>query len=302
MHPEVTPILDRMATAKVDGLTLGYEVIGERGRPWIITPGGRYPKEDAGVRPLAEAIAAAGNRVVIWDRPNCGESDVCFDGPTESQMQADYLAALLRHLDLAPAVIMGGSGGARVSMLAVANHPDVAEAMAVLWISGGVFGLMSLGAVYCIPSMRAAIMGGMEAVADLGDWEEVTRRNPSNRQRIIDQDRAAFLETMQRWLAAYYPTRDEAVPGLSTEQAAAIKVPTLVFRSGTSDWWHPRRTTEEVAQMIPGARLVEPPWPDTEWIDGSNRRAHGQQHGAFERWPLLVPQLLAWADEVLPPA
>jgi pimeloyl-ACP methyl ester carboxylesterase len=290
-----------MATVKVDGLTLGYEVIGKEGRPWIITPGGRFPKEDAGVRPLAEAIAAAGNRVVIWDRPNCGESDVCFKGASESQMQADYLAALLRHLDMAPAVIMGGSGGARVSMLAVANHSDVAEALAVLWISGGVFGLMNLGAVYCIPSMRATIMGGMEAVADLRDWEEVTRRNPSNRQRIADQDPATFLRTMERWLAAYYPVPGESVPGLPAERATAIKVPTLVFRSGASDWWHPRQTTDEVARLIPGARLVEPPWPDTEWIDGSKRREQGQQIGAFARWPLLAPQLLAWAEEVLPP-
>jgi pimeloyl-ACP methyl ester carboxylesterase len=289
-----------MATARVDGLTLGYDVIGDKGRPWIITPGGRFPKEDAGIRPLAEAIAAAGNQVVIWDRPNCGESDVCFEGATESQMQADYLAALLRHLDMAPAVIMGGSGGARVSMLAAAAHPDVAEALAILWISGGVFGLMNLGAVYCIPSMRATIMGGMEAVADLRDWEEVTRRNSSNRQRITDQDPDTFLDTMERWLAAYYPIPGEAVPGLTVEQAAAIKVPTLVFRSGDSDWWHPRRTSEEVAGMIPGAQLVEPPWPDTEWIDGTNRREQGQQQGPFERWPLLTPQLLAWADEVLP--
>jgi pimeloyl-ACP methyl ester carboxylesterase len=289
-----------MARTKVDGLTLGYEVIGDRGRPWIITPGGRFPKEDAGIRPLAEAIAAAGNRVVIWDRPNCGESDLCFEGPSESEMQADYLSALLRHLDLAPAVIMGGSGGARVSMLAVANHPDVAEGLAVLWISGGVFGLMNLGAVYCIPSMRATIMGGMEAVSDLRDWEEVTRRNPANRQNILDQDSAAFLEVMERWLAAYYPVPNEAVPGLSIEQAAAIKVPTLVFRSGASDWWHPRQTSEHVAGLIPGARLIEPPWPDTEWIDGSRRREKGQQSGAFERWPLLAPQLLAWAEAVLP--
>lgn len=287
-----------MATAQVDGLTLGYEVIGDAGRPWIITPGGRFPKEDPGIRPLAEAIAAAGNRVVIWDRPNCGESDVCFEGATESEMQADYLAGLLRHLDMSPAVIMGGSGGARVSMLAAANHPDVAAGLAVLWISGGVYGLMNLGAVYCIPSMRATIMGGPEAVADLRDWEEVIRRNPSNRGRITGQDPAAFLQTMERWLAAYYPLPGEAVPGLSTAQAAAIKVPTLVFRSGASDWYHPRRTTEDVAAMIPGARLVEPPWPDTEWNDGTKRRERGEQKGAFERWPLLAPQLLAWAEEI----
>src|SRR6202008_3977140 len=120
---------------------------GESGRPRIITPGGRYSKDDPGIRPLAEAIAAAGNRVVIWDRPNCGESDVCFDGPTESEMQADYLASLLQHLDMGPAVVMGGSGGARVSLLAVANHPEIASGLAVLWISGGVFGLMTLGSV-----------------------------------------------------------------------------------------------------------------------------------------------------------
>lgn len=284
-----------MARATVDGLTLGYEIIGSGGRPWIITPGGRFPKEDAGIRPLAESIAAAGNQVVIWDRPNCGESDVCFTGDSESEMQADYLAALLRHLDLAPAVIMGGSGGARVSMLAAARHPDVTRALAILWISGGVYGLMNLANVYCAPSIRAAVMDGMEAVADLPDWSEVTSRNDGNRQRILDQDRDRFLSVMERWMAAYYPLPGEAVPGLREELAASIKVPTVVFRSGISDWWHPRRTSEAVAELIPGAQLVEPPWPDTEWIDGTRRRARGEQRGAFERWPLLAPQLLDWA-------
>lgn len=277
-------------------MTLGYEVIGDSGRPWIITPGGRYSKDDAGIRPLAQAIAAAGNRVVIWDRPNCGESDVCFDGPTESEMQAGYLARLLRHLDMAPAVIVGGSGGARVSMLAAANHPDVVEGLAVLWITGGVFGLMTLANVYCAPSLRAAVVGGMQAVVKLPDWEEVIRRNPENRQRILNADRAAFMRTMERWMEAYYPRPGEAVPSLTEDQARAITVPTLVFRSGESDWWHPRRTSEALAAMIPNARLVEPPWPDTEWLDGMARRADGRQKGAFERWTLLVPQLLAWAE------
>jgi pimeloyl-ACP methyl ester carboxylesterase len=196
-------------------------------------------------------------------------------------------------------VIFGGSGGARVSLLAAANHPDVAAGLAVLWISGGVFGLMTLAGFYCAPSLREAIMGGMPAVAELADWQEVIRRNPGNRQRILDQDRATFMRTMERWMAAYYPKPGEAVPGLTDEGAAAITVPTLVFRGGESDWWHPRATSEAVAGLVPNARLVEPPWPDTEWIDGSTRRAHGEQEGAFERWPLLAPQLLAWADDAL---
>ncbi|MGN6472828.1 MAG: alpha/beta fold hydrolase, partial [Mycobacteriales bacterium] len=109
-----------MATATVDGLTIAYDVIGDSGRPWSITPGGRFSKNDPGIRELAEAIAAHGNRVVIWDRPNCGESDVCFTGDSESAMQADVLIGLLDQLDMTPAVVMGGSGGARVSLLAAA--------------------------------------------------------------------------------------------------------------------------------------------------------------------------------------
>ena len=100
---------------------------------------------------------------------------------------------------------MGGSGGARVSLLAAANHPDVAAGLAMLWISGGVFGLMSLGVVYCSPSIQAAWADGMEAVAALPEWAEVVERNPGNRQRFLDQDRAEFIETMERWMHAYCP-------------------------------------------------------------------------------------------------
>ena len=125
-----------MPHATVNDLTIAYEVIGE-GRPWAITPGGRFSKDFPGVRELAEALAEAGNQVLIYDRPNCGASDVCFTGASESAMQADTLAALLRHLDLAPAVISGGSGGARVSLLTASRHPDVAAGLAVWWISGG---------------------------------------------------------------------------------------------------------------------------------------------------------------------
>lgn len=288
-----------MATTTVDGLTLGYELIGDVGRPWVITPGGRFTKETPGVRELAERLAVAGNRVLIWDRPNCGESSVCFDGPTESDMQADALAGLLRHLDLAPAVVLGGSGGARVSLLTVANHPDVASALAVLWISGGAFGLMTLAVHYCGQSLRAAWTDGMEAVAALPEWAEVIERNPGNRARFLEQDRARFVETMERWMLAYYPRPGEPVPGLPDDLARAITVPTLVFRSGVSDPYHTRATSEALAAIISTATIVEPPWPDTEWNDGQARQARGEQGGPFANWPMLAPQLLAWADDAV---
>ena len=213
-----------MPHATVNDVTIAYEVIGE-GRPWAITPGGRFSKDFPGVRELAEELAEAGNQVLIYDRPNCGASDVCFTGASESAMQADTLAALLRHLDLTPAVISGGSGGARVSLLTASRHPDVAAGLAVWWISGGAFGLMSLGMHYCGQNLVKAWEDGMDAVAALPEWEEVISRNPSNRQRILDQDRGEFVKTMERWMLAYCPCGGELVPGLTTEDAAAVGVP-----------------------------------------------------------------------------
>ena len=282
-----------MATADIDGTTVAYELIGE-GAPWVITPGGRFPKETPGVRQLAEALAAEGQQVLIWDRPNTGASDVCFTGSSESAMQADHLAGLLRHLDLGPAVIVGGSGGARVSLLTASRHPDVAARLAMLWISGGVYGLMLLATVYCGESIRVAWRGGMEAVVELPEWAEVLERNPRNRERFLSLDPRQFIATLERWMLTYCPDPASTVPGLADSECGALSIPTLVFRSGASDPHHTRATSERLHELIPGSRLVEPPWGDDEWNQRSDVAREGK--GAlFERWPLLAPQLLDFA-------
>ena len=280
-----------MATATVQGLQIAYDVVGDSGRPWSITPGGRFSKDSAGIRELAEALAERGNKVLIWDRPNCGESDVCFTGDSESEMQADVLVGLLDQLDMTPAVIMGGSGGARVSLLAAARHPDKTAGVAMLNMSGGVYGLMTLGVHYCGGSLATAWTKDMAAVADLGEWSEVIARNPRNRQLFLDQDRKQFIATMERWMAAYCPYDDELVPGRKDADARRIEVPALVFRSGESDANHTRATSERIVELLPNAEIIDPPWGDTEW---NERMAEGAA-GLFKRWALLAPQLDNWA-------
>jgi pimeloyl-ACP methyl ester carboxylesterase len=279
-----------MATAEIDGTMIAYEIIGD-GDPWVLTPGGRFSKDEPGIRELAEVLAAQGKRVLIWDRPNTGASDVCFTGPSESAMQADHLAGLLRELDLAPAVIFGGSGGARVSLLTAANHPDVASGLGMVWISGGVYGLLLLATHYCGESIRVAWRDGMEAVVELPEWAGVLERNPRNRDRFLELDPHEFIATLEAWMLAYTPDPESTVPGLSNAQLATLDVPTLVFRSGVSDPHHTRATSEQLAALIPGARLLEPPWGDREWADRSDAARDGTGH-LFERWPLLAPQLL----------
>ncbi|MBL7497289.1 alpha/beta hydrolase [Frankia sp. CNm7] len=295
-----SPAAVRTSYASVDGLRIAYQLIGDDrgdGRLWVITTGGRFTKETPGVRALAEALAVDGDRVLVWDRPNCGESDVRFAGETEPEMQADALAALLAHLDLGPAVLAGATVGTRVSLLTAARHPEVAAGLALWWLSGGPMGLMILGNVYYTASITAAWTRDMAAVADLPDWAGSIAGNPANRQRILDQDRDEFLATLQRWMQAYCPRPAEQVPGLSDDAARAITVPTLVFRGGASDPFHPRLTSEAVAALLPNASLVEPPWGDREYLE---RQAEAQTAGGlFVRWPLLAPTLRKWAAEAL---
>ena len=281
-----------MPVEQINGLGIAYEVIGQ-GEPWAITPGGRFSKDAPGVRELAGALAATRKQVLIWDRPNTGASEVCFDGDSESVMQADALAGLLRALGMAPAVISGGSGGSRVSLLAAARHPDVARALAVWWISGGPYGLLTLGTHYCGDSIAAAWRHGMEAVVALPEWAEVLERNPVNRAKVLAQDPRTFIETLEQWMLAYCPRPDELVPGLPDADARAMTLPALVFRSGATDPHHTRGTSERLAELLPGAHLREPPWGDREWNDRVEAAASGV--GIFSRWPLLAPPLTEWA-------
>lgn len=287
-----------MPTATINGLSIGYDVIGE-GRPWSITPGGRFSRTTPGVRELATALAEDGNQVLIWDRPNTGESDVCFDGSTESGMQSDVLAELLRRLDMTPAVIVGGSGGARVSLLTAVRHRDVAAGTAVWWISGGVYGLLSVGSYYCAASIAAAWTGGMEAVVALPEWAEVLEKNAGNRERFLARDPKEFIATLERWLLAYCPCGDALLPGLADAEARTLDVPALVLRSGSTDIHHRRETSEQLAALLPSARLAEPPWGDNEWNERSAARTEDGGPGLFARWPKLAPMLLEWAEDAV---
>ena len=123
----------------------------------------------------------------------------------------------------------------------------------LLWISGGVYGLMLLAVHYCGESIRAAWSGGMEAVAALPEWSGVIERNEGNRRRFLDLDPLEFIRTLERWMLAYCPDGASTVPGLPDAACARLGVPTLVFRSGTTDAHHTRETSERVAALIPGS-------------------------------------------------
>lgn len=283
-----------MEKMDVNGIGIAYELIGpEGGKPVALTPGGRFCMDVPGLREMAEDFAKAGHRVLIYDRPNCGHSDTCLTGESESENQADALAGLIRNLDLGPTVIAGGSGGSRVSMIAASRNPDICSHLALWWISGDPIGLMQLATYYCGEAATMASVGGMEAVLNATSWAEHLQKNPSAKDALLAMDPSRFIATMQQWASAYVPSDITPVPGMLPRHFAQLKMPTLVFRSGVSDLSHTRATSEWVHHLIQDSKIVDPPWNDDEWNYRSGQTAKGEDgHTLFRSWPKLVPIIL----------
>jgi pimeloyl-ACP methyl ester carboxylesterase len=280
-----------LPSAAVNGLKVEYELVGE-GDPVALTPGGRFSKDVAGVRELALALAEGGRQVLIWDRPNTGASDLCLEGESEFEMHADALAGLIGELGLGPTAIVGGSAGSRLSLTTAIRHPETTAKLAVWWVSGGYFHFTAIAGYYYGDNWFAAKQGGMEAVAELPIWQETLAKNPANRERLLATDPEEFTARMEAWAPTLTAYADSPVLGLRREELATITAPTLVVRGSPTDFWHHRRTTEWLAELIDGARIVDPPWGDEEWNERSEAFQRTGDNQLFAGWPRLAPLLL----------
>jgi pimeloyl-ACP methyl ester carboxylesterase len=208
-------------------------------------------------------------------------------------MNCEALVGLVRELGLKDVVLVGGSAGSRISLMAAVRMPDNVKKIAIWWISGGPVGLAGLAWFYCGDQIAAASKGGMEAVAQLPSWADQIARNPRIRDTLLAQDPEAYIAVMQKWGKAFGYSDESPVPGMAPEDFQRLTMPVQVFRSGKSDMAHTRETSEWVHRLLPNALMFEPPWGDQEWnyvstfpIDSANRR------GRFERWPLIAPMVL----------
>jgi 2-hydroxy-6-oxonona-2,4-dienedioate hydrolase len=284
---------------EVNGGNVVYETLGEDGEFIAMTPGGRFSKDIEGLRPLAEELVRGGYRVLLWDRPNCGKSDVQFYGQSESHMRAETLHALITGLDIGPCIIAGGSGGARDSMLTTMLYPEIVRKLVVWNIVGGVYGSFVLGSYYIVPSILAVRGAGMKGVAHVDEWKQRIEENPANRDRILALDPDAFLKLMLRWLNAFVSKPGQTIPGVEDEMFDNIRVPTLIIRGGENDLDHPKRTSLEVSCLIKGSKLIDPPWPEDAWERAGEDRASGKvkRFNMFDTWVQAAPAILKFLDD-----
>lgn len=113
--------------ARVNGIELGYKVVGE-GKPLILLHGGFGSVEMFG--PNVELLAAK-NKVIGVDLQSHGRSPAA-DRPMRFETMADDIAELIRSLGLERAAIMGFSLGGAVGLRTAIQHPEVVERLVLV--------------------------------------------------------------------------------------------------------------------------------------------------------------------------
>jgi pimeloyl-ACP methyl ester carboxylesterase len=115
------------ALAPVNGIELAYQIFGD-GDPLILLHGGFGSVEMFG--PNVEALAA-GRRVIGVDLQSHGRSPAA-DRPMRFEAMADDIAALIGHLGLEKADVMGFSLGGGVALRTAIQHPDVVDRLVLV--------------------------------------------------------------------------------------------------------------------------------------------------------------------------
>ena len=267
-----------------DGRALAYEVVGDDGaRPVVLfhgAPGSRL------FRPPPDVVAAAGVRVITFDRPGYGGSDPQPDRRVTDA--ADDVRALLDHLGVERAALIGWSGG---GPFAVATAHELPGRVARLAIVGA-------------PGPLDEVPTGWES---LGDYQrptaEMARRDPARSMRAIGRHMEPYFESPILFLGGRGKGPDgEAVRGPANAmlveqvhealaQGAAgiaadlvamwldwgfrlreVAVPTTVVQGALDR--HNHDDARCYASHIPGASLVV--WPDAGHL------------GIVSEWPTVL--------------
>ena len=236
-----------MPLAKVRGVNINYKIIGNNG-PWVaLSPGGR--RDISGIELLAGKVTATGYRVVVFDRRNCGASDVVIDGEdSEYEIWADDVHELLRQLGALPAFIGGSSSGCRTALLFALRHPDAVRALLLWRVTGGRFACERLAQEYYGQFIEAAKQGGMAAVCEMEHWKERIAARPENREALMKMEPARFIEVMSRWREYFLRGADLPVIGATEAELKSIRVPACIIPG--NDLTHGRQTGENLGRLL----------------------------------------------------
>ncbi len=230
-----------MPSFKNGQVEIAYLEQGE-GEPIVLVHGFASNKEINWVNPSwLTTLTRAGRRVVALDNRGHGQSTKLY-GPAAYQMtlMTEDVRALMDHLRIARADVMGYSMGGRITAFLAVNHPE---------------------------RVRSAIIGGLGIRlieghgGELADVIAASLEAPSLAEVSdpIGRTFRIFAEQAKSDLKALAACMRRPRQTLSCEQVAGIKAPILVA-VGSKD--NVAGSGPALAALIPGARALDIPGRD----------------------------------------
>ena len=267
------PVKGKGHYADVNGIKLYYEIQGS-GKPLVLLHGGLGALEMFG--PNLAALAK-GRQVIGVDLQGHGRT-ADIDRPLSVQFMADDIAALIKHLGLQSADIMGYSLGGGVALQTAIRHPEVVNKLVVVstpFRRNGFYPdiLVQQGQV------TAAAAEGMK-------------------QTPMYQMYASLAPRPQDWARLHGKIGDAMKVDFDlSDQIKGIKARTLIV-AGDADIFPPAHAVEMFALLGGGQR-------DAGW-DGSGRPKSrlailpGLTHYTMFNSPAVVAVAIPFLDEIAP--
>lgn len=225
-----------MPSFKNGDVEIAYLDEGE-GEPIVLVHGFASTKEVNWVQPgWVSVLNRAGRRTVALDNRGHGASSKLYDPAAyHSAAMADDVHALLDHLKIARADIMGYSMGARITAFLAVKHAD---------------------------RVRSAILGGLgiRLVEGVGLPESIAEALEADSLDDINdptgREFRAFAERTKSDLRALAACIRGSRQTLTREEVAAIRAPVLIA-VGTKDVV--AGSAQALAALIPGAQALDIP-------------------------------------------
>ncbi len=242
-----------MPVTRVNGVGLYWELHGQAGDPLVLVHGswGDHDNWASVVPALAEQY-----RVVTYDRRGHSRSERPVGQGSIHEDAAD-LAALVEELGLAPAHIVGNSGGAAVALRLAARRPELFRSLVVhepaifLVLAGDPEGEAALSA---LGTRLQPVVERLAAGDDAGGAEafvETIAFGPGGWAQLTPAMRATFIHNAPTFLDE---TRDPEGIGADLQGLRGFDRPTLLTRGDTSPSFF-SRVIAKVAEAMPHARV-----------------------------------------------
>jgi pimeloyl-ACP methyl ester carboxylesterase len=262
-----------MPTISIDGISTHYEILGSGPPLLMYAPGGFNATMAAwrtqGIYAQLKLLDHLPKRYtcIVFDRRECGRSG----GRVEAMTWTHYVTqgkALLDHLGIARAHLMGGCMGCCPVAAFGVQFPQMVLSMVLFWPVGGAKYRINTRARFA-EHLAFVEQHGLAAVVDLvasdgkpfgaeprgGPWASVLKHDRAFAQAFAKQDAAQYKRIVAE-MARNLFDRDSA-PGAEPEDLLRLEIPALIIPG--QDASHATSAARYLEECLPRAQYWDVP-------------------------------------------